>query len=369
MTLNKVRIAVILGARPNFVKAAAFFKEAKSHPTFDFFIIHTGQHFDKEMSEIFFNEMGIPKPDINLEPKEGLHTEKIGKIFSELRELFAKEKFDAVIVFGDVNSTLAGGIASVKNGTTLIHIESGLRSHDRRMPEEINRVIVDHLSDLLFTTEPSANENLLKEGISNEKIKYVGNILTENIDIFWEKINLSTILKKINIERKKFILATFHRQENIDSVDKIKGIIDILNEINKNIMVVLPLHPGTKKKLIEYGLGDSLNNLKIIEPLGYFDFLMLISESRGVITDSGGIQEETSYLGIPCATIRDNTERPITVEKGSNRLFPINLNEVSEIIKHLNSTDFKPRNIPLWDKDVTKRIFEELNKFFINYGK
>jgi UDP-N-acetylglucosamine 2-epimerase (non-hydrolysing) len=369
MISNNVRISVILGARPNFVKAAAFFKEAKNHPNFKFVIIHTGQHFNKGMSEIFFDEMGIPKPDINLEPKEGLHTEKIGKIFSELRELFGKEKFDAVIVFGDVNSTLAGGIASAKNGTTLIHIESGLRSHDRRMPEEINRVIVDHLSDLLFTTEPSANDNLVKEGINKDKIKYVGNILTENIDIFWEKINSSDILSKVNVERKKYILATFHRQENIDSVEKIKCIIDILNEINKNIVVVLPLHPGTKKKLIEYGLGDSLNNLKIIEPLGYFEFLKLINESHGVITDSGGIQEETSYLGIPCATIRDNTERPITIEKGSNKLFSIDLNEVSEILKHLHTTNFKPKNIPLWDKDVTKRIFIELNKFFADHGK
>jgi len=366
---KKIKIAIILGTRPNFVKVAPFLKEAKKHPEFIFTLIHTGQHFDKNMSDTFFEKLGIPDPEINLNIHGGFHTERIGRTFNALKKILIKRKFNAIIVFGDVNSTLAGGIAATGN-TRIIHIEAGLRSHDRRMPEEINRVVVDHLADLLFTTEPSANENLVKEGIAKKKIKYVGNIMIESIEIFWEKIKKSYILKDLSLFSRKYVLATIHRQENTDNKQSLKKILMILNEINKKLPVVFPLHPGTKNKIKEYGLGDLLKKIKIISPLGYFEFMNLIVNSKGVVTDSGGIQEETTYLGIPCCTLRDNTERPITLTSGSNKLFPIDLKILTTIMKHLNRHDFKQKNIPFWDDKVSERIFKVLIKeYFKNNNK
>lgn len=353
--------AVILGARPNFVKAAPFFLEARKYPHFKFTIIHTGQHFDDNMSKIFFEEMEIPQPDFYLDIKAELHTEKLGKMFNALNSLLSRSEnnYDGLIVFGDVNSTLAGAIAAKNNNIKLIHIEAGLRSHDRRMPEEINRAIVDHLADLLFTTEPSANDNLSKEGVSPEKIKYVGNIMIESLEIYRDKIEASHIIDELKLASKSYILATIHRQENIDGKAPLRQILGLLNEIALNRPVVFPVHPGTRKKIEKYGLTDFLANLMTIDPLGYFDFIKLIKESFGVITDSGGIQEETTHLGIPCATLRDNTERPITLELGSNKLFNLKLVQSVEIIYHLGK-NFKAKPVPLWDDQVSKRIFQVL---------
>ncbi len=357
------RFAVIAGARPNFIKAAPFFKQAKKHPEFEFTLIHTGQHFDPNMSQVFFDELDLPKPDIYLDIKGQHHTEKIGKMFDSLKRVFSGYRFDACMVFGDVNSTLAGAIATIKNSCPLIHVEAGLRSHDRRQPEEITRAVVDHLSDLLFTTEEAANENLIQEGIEPQKIKYVGNIMIEGVETFWDKINSSDIFKKLPLSRKGYVLVTIHRQENTDNRYYLKNILTMLNEVNKDMPLVFPLHPSTKSKIEEFKLSDLLENLTTIEPLGYFDFMKLLIESRGVITDSGGIQEETSHLGIPCITIRDNTERPITLEIGSNRLFGSELESIAEIKAHLERRDFRSRHIPLWDKNVSRRIFEDLKNF------
>jgi UDP-N-acetylglucosamine 2-epimerase (non-hydrolysing) len=360
---GKKHLAVILGTRPNFIKAAPFFKRALEYPEFKFSIIHTGQHYDENMSEIFLREMGVPKPNIFLSNNAKLPTEKIGRMFNDLKKIFGKNKYDGAIVFGDVNSTLAGALAAKFHNCKLIHIESGLRSHDRRMPEETNRVIVDHLSDLLLTTEPAAKENLIKEGIERKNIKYVGNIMIENIEIFSEEINHSKILKELKLPPKSYIVATIHRQENIGYPETFKKLLEIINIVNKKIKIVFPLHPGTKNKLTEWGFMKFIDKLLIIEPKGYFDFMKLVMESQGVITDSGGIQEETSYLGIPCATLRDNTERPITVLVGSNKLFPANSQSPDEIIKHLLKTNFKSKHIPLWDEKVSKRILKALSDF------
>lgn len=245
-------------------------------------------------------------------------------------------------------------------------MEAGLRSHDRRMPEEITRAIVDHLSDLLFITEPAANENLLKEGVPYEKIKYVGNIMIESIEIFWDKINGSNILETLKLRPKKYVLATVHRQESTDDFYNLQKILSLLSEVNKDVPIVFPLHPGTKKMIGKFELSDLLEDLMIIEPLGYFEFMKLMVESQGMITDSGGIQDETSYLGIACCTLRDNTERPITLEIGSNKLFPLNTANSEEIKNHLQRSDFRSRHIPLWDNKVSKRIFENLEDFAID---
>lgn len=366
MPLNrKINIAVIVGARPNFIKSAPFFKEAKNHPQFNFILIHTGQHYDKNMSKIFFKELKIPQPSISLNIRGQFHTEKIGKMFHGLKTVLENQKLDAVLVFGDVNSTLAGGIAAAKNSRKLIHIEAGLRSYDRRQPEEINRVVVDHLSDLLFTTEPEANENLIREGITRDKIKYVGNIMAEAIEIFWDKIQTSGILNSLRVNKKEYVLTTIHRQENTDNPYNLENILLMLNEINKTIPIIFPLHPGTRERITRYGLNNLLKNLRITEPVGYFDFIKLTIESKGVITDSGGVQEETSHLGIPCCTLRESTERPITLKFGSNKLFPISSESIEEMKNHLNRNDFKAKHIPLWDDKVSQRIFKALDKEFL----
>ncbi|MBI2454281.1 MAG: UDP-N-acetyl glucosamine 2-epimerase, partial [Parcubacteria group bacterium] len=264
------------------------------------------------------------------------------------------------IVFGDVNSTLAGTLAAKMNGSKIFHVESGLRSQDRRMPEETNRMIVDHLSDVLFTSEPAGIKNLMKEGIAKEKIRPVGNIMIENIEIFWPKIKNRKILENLGVKPKTYVVATIHRQENTDYSESLQKVLVILSQINRRLKIVFPIHPATAKKIKKMGFDKLLRGLVVTEPLGYFDFMKLVVESRGVITDSGGIQEETSHLGIPCVTLRDNTERPITVELGSNRLFPIKKNSVQEIYSHLIRKDFKSRHIPYWDNQVSKRIFKHL---------
>ena len=361
MVLNKNNIAIVLGTRPNFIKAASFLKEAQKYPEFNFTIIHTGQHFDYNMSEIFFEQMHIQRPHINLNIKSEFHTEKIGKMLSSLDKVFKNNCFDVLVVFGDVNSTLAGAIIGLKNRCKIIHVEAGLRSHDRRMPEEINRTVIDHISDLLFTTEPSANQNLIKEGIDESKIKYVGNLMIESMELFLNEINNSKIIDKLKINKKEYVVATIHREENIDNKFLLNKILVILNEINTTIKVIFPIHPGTKNKIKSYGFDYLLDNLTVIEPLGYLDFMKLIINSKGVITDSGGIQEETSHLGIPCCTLRDNTERLITVELGSNKIFHLAEVQTNAILNHLNN-NFPSKIIPLWDKEVSSRIFNILKE-------
>ncbi len=360
--MSKKRIAIILGARPNFVKVAPLTQRVKEYPGFELVLIHTGQHFDENMSKVFFDQMGIPKPDIMLHIEAEFHTEKIGKMFSSLMDIFHKEKFDAAIVVGDVNSTLAGALAAAKNNCRLIHIEAGLRSHDRRMPEEINRVIVDHLSELLYTTEEQAVTNLLKEGIPPAKIHPVGNLMIESLELYQPNIQASTIISELTLEPKQYIVATIHRVENTDSEDSLRTILNILNKINETTHVVFPLHPGTKQKINNLKLSYLLEPLQIIDPLGYFDFMKLVTDSAGVVTDSGGIQEETSHLGIPCCSLRDNTERPVTLTLGSNKLFPISIEAVPLILEHLARQDFQSRAIPMWDGGVSQRIFDSLGQ-------
>lgn len=361
-TIQKKSYLVVLGARPNFVKAAPFFNRAKEYPHLSFTLVHTGQHFDDNMSKIFFEQMGIPKPDIQLDIKGEFHTEKIGKMFTALKSTVENGSFDGVIVFGDINSALAGAIAGITLDKKIIHVESGLRSHDRRMPEEINRAIIDHISDVLFVTEESGLENLEREGIAKEKIHVVGNIMIESIEMFKSNFDDSTVLSNLGLEKGKYVVTTIHRQENTDDLITLKRILDMLGNISETHTLVMPLHPGTQQKIKNFGFGDQLKNIKIIEPLGYLDFMKLVVDSSGVVTDSGGIQEETSHLGIPCCTLRDNTERPVTLTLGSNKLFPIDSMNVASIEAHLARTDFKSNHIPLWDNGVSKRIFDVLER-------
>ena len=365
MDSGKPSIAVILGTRPNFIKAAPFFKQAQNQTELDFSIIHTQQHYDRVLSNTFFDEMEIPTPDIFLKIPPSSSSQQIGLTLHSLSSLFSERAFDGVVVFGDVDSTLLGTVTAVASSVSVAHIESGLRSHDKRMPEEMNRIIVDHLSDILFTTEPSANENLATEGISQSKIKYFGNILAEGIELFWDKISTSTITKSLNLTGNDYCVITIHRYENTENPLVLKAILTLINDLSKKIQLVFPLHPGTRKRIQEFGLDKLVQDTKITDPLGYSDFVQLMVKSRGVITDSGGIQEETSYLGIPCCTLRDNTERPITIDLGSNKLFSIYTAKTDEIMEHLGCENLKSRHIPLWDNKVSERIINTLSDTYI----
>ncbi len=354
---------VVLGTRPNFVKAAPFLQRAKEHANLRFDLLHTGQHFDDNMSRVFFDEMSIPRPDIHLDIKGQFHTEKIGKTFSALKEVMQSSVYDGIVLFGDVNSTLAGAVAAASTGNRIIHVEAGLRSHDRRMPEEINRVIVDHMSDLLFATEPSAINNLATEGVSSEKVVHVGNIMIESIERYRPQILKSDVLEQLSLIERKYLIATVHRSENTDNPHILERILHILDLLAERQQIVLPLHPGTKRKIHDYNLQSKLNRLHVVEPLGYLEFLKLVISCRGVVTDSGGIQEETTHEGIPCVTLRDNTERPITLDLGSNKLFPVEdlgIDSINDIEEHIYSSTFSKAPIPLWDDGVSARILAHL---------
>lgn len=356
------RFAVVLGTRPEFIKLSSFLKRAPQ-AGIELLIIHTGQHFDDNMSTIFFRELDLPEPDVVLETTPGQSSGNLGMMFAAVAEVIARERdaLDGVIVLGDTFSTLAGALAAARVKIPLIHIEAGLRSFNRRMPEELNRITVDHLSDVLFTTEQSGNDNLLQEGIPKERIHLVGNIGLESFERTRDSIERRGFREQLGLGHKGYRVVTVHRHEHVHDPKILARIFAFLSEIAKKTPVVFPLHPMTREKLKEHGL-EHPHGVTIVEPLGYLDFMSLVTDSAGLITDSGGIQEEAAHLGIPCCTVRDTTERPVTVELGSNKLFPpLSLDDaVEDVERHLARTDFIPGAIPLWDTDVSKRIIERL---------
>ena len=360
---TKKHFAVVVGARPNFVKAAPLFLRAKQYPNITLTLIHTGQHYDENMSKVFFEEMGIPQPDIQLDIGGKSASEKMGRMLSMLYETLSQESYDGVIVFGDIDSSLAASIAALRARLPLFHVEAGLRSHDKRMPEERNRIVIDHAADLLFTTEPDAMENLLGERIPKEKIVPVGNIMIESLELFAKTIAASTILETLALLQNEYVVVTIHRAENTENKEILERILVTLEELSHAHTLVMPLHPGTRAKIDALGLMHVLRRVRVVEPLGYIEFVKLVSASAGVVTDSGGIQEETTHLGIPCATLRDTTERPITVSEGTNKLFSLETLKAREIITHLSQVSRVPARIPLWDGEVSDRILKTLENF------
>ena len=376
MCKTKKIIHLIVGARPNFMKVAPIYNELNKYSNFISRIIHTGQHYDLNMSRIFFKDLNLPTPYINLGVGSGTHAEQTGRVMIAYEKLLIKEEPDLVIVVGDVNSTLACSLASVKLGIPLAHIEAGLRSFDREMPEEINRILTDQVSDFLFTTCEDANLNLKNEGISEDKIFFVGNVMIDSLQNHINKAENSNILEKLGLRKKnsvkKFALVTLHRPSNVDDRDILKGILNALNEIAKRIEVIFIAHPRTLKqieknnlsKLVDYQYYNKLSNNEsrirktiIFPPFNYLDFLNLMSNSTITLTDSGGIQEETTILGIPCLTLRKNTERPITIKEGTNRLVGNNPDKIKEgvfnLLDNYNPQKIKPR---LWDGKAASRI-------------
>lgn len=364
----KIKVINVVGARPNFMKIAPIIAEMSKRPEFELKLLHTGQHYDDEMSKYFFEDLRIPKPDIYLGVGSGNHGEQTGKIMIEFEEVLLAEKPDLVLVVGDVNSTIACGLVAVKQGVKFAHVEAGLRSFDRTMPEEINRLLTDQIADLLFITEKNAEENLLKEGISRDKIHFVGNVMIDSLLGNLARAQNSKILTDLDLHPREFALLTLHRPSNVDNRKNFMEILTALREIQKEIIIVFPVHPRSKKRLSEFGLNERLKempNFLVQEPLGYLDFLKLMSEAKLVLTDSGGIQEETTVLGIPCLTLRENTERPVTVSQGTNEVVGIDSERlVRESKKILNGIFKKGERPDLWDGKAAERIVDILVECF-----
>jgi len=361
------KIISVVGARPNFMKVAPLHKEFLKHKDkIQHLICHTGQHYDEKMSKVFFDELELPKPDFYLGVGSGSHAEQTAKVMIEFEKILIAEKPDLVIVVGDVNSTVACSLTAVKLGIKVAHVEAGLRSFDRIMPEEINRILTDSISDYLFVTEQSGVDNLLHEGISKEKIYFVGNVMIDSLVYYLPKAEKSKVLEDYELEKGKYILVTMHRPSNVDNEDGLRGLMNMLNELAKEHKILFPMHPRTKHNLAKFGIStdnDLAKNIIITEPIGYIDFLCLTKNAELVITDSGGIQEETTFLGVQCITLRDNTERPSTVEIGTNNLIGTDLVKAALAVNNVIAGHSKSGNIPeLWDGKTAERIIKVVQK-------
>jgi len=365
MAISKMKkVILICGARPNFMKIAPVWKELKEYPNkFIPIILHTGQHYDRNMSDFFFRDLGLPEPDIYLGVGSASHAVQTAKIMIEFEKFLSDDKSDLIIVVGDVNSTLACSIVASKFLIPIAHVEAGLRSFDRTMPEEINRIVTDHLSDFLFTTCKDANENLRKEGISEKKIFFVGNVMIDTLVKLKDKSQKSTILERLGLKNKKYAVLTLHRPSNVDDLNTLQELFEAFHEISIRIPMVFPAHPRTVKQLKKFGIIINDKNIKLIEPLGYLDFLKLYMNSQFIMTDSGGIQEETTYLDIPCITIRENTERPVTIRDRPNVLVGTSKEKIiCEGLKILNEKSKNSRIPELWDGRTARRIVKILRE-------
>jgi UDP-N-acetylglucosamine 2-epimerase (non-hydrolysing) len=355
-----MKILNVVGARPNYMKIAPLMAEYGRCENIHAILVHTGQHYDDKMSDLFFNELGIPKPDINLEVGSGSHAVQTAEIMSRFEPVLQGYKPDVVVVVGDVNSTIACGLVAVKLGAKLAHVEAGLRSGDRTMPEEINRVLTDSISDFLFCTERSGVDNLLREGIPQSKIFFVGNVMIDTLLENKAKAENSDVLKRFNLDGSDFAVLTLHRPSNVDDVIVLGGILDALEVIQNDMPVIFPVHPRTCKTLAFSSIGgriEQMANLRPTEPLGYLDFLKLMSDAKVVLTDSGGMQEETTILKVPCLTLRENTERPITAEIGSNRIVGADPARILEAYRQVVNGGWRaPGTPPLWDGHAASRI-------------
>lgn len=356
-----MKIAVILGTRPEIIKMSPIIRECEKRGI-DYFTLHTGQHYSYEMDRIFFEELELPSPEHNLEVGSGSHAVQTGRIMAGVEEVLEEEKPDVVLVQGDTNTVLAGALAASKMHIKVGHVEAGLRSFDRRMPEEINRVVADHISDYLFAPTKTARENLLAEGISEEKISITGNTIVDsvyqNLEISKRKVNP---LKNLGLKEKGYFLATAHRAENVDDRVRLKEILKGFSLISEefSLPVIFPVHPRTKKRIEEFGLD--LDEIKAIDPVGFLEFLQLEARASLALTDSGGVQEETCILGVPCVTLRENTERPETLEAGSNLLAGADSAAILEKTDFMINTENSWKN-PFGDGRAGEAIINRLNQ-------
>jgi UDP-N-acetylglucosamine 2-epimerase (non-hydrolysing) len=355
-----MKVVNVVGARPNFVKIAPIVEQMNKFPEIISILVHTGQHYDYNMSKQFFTELNIPEPDIYLGVGSGTHALQTAKIMIEFEKVLLAQKPDLTLVVGDVNSTIACALTSVKLHIPVAHVEAGLRSFDRDMPEEINRLLTDAIADYLFVTEDSGMYNLIREGISKDKIFFVGNVMIDTLLKYKDKAKSTSILDMLKIKKDEYCLVTLHRPSNVDTCENLQNILDALNEIQKDITVIFPVHPRTDARIDEFGLRnivDNMQSLKMIAPVSYLEFTCLMSNARFVLTDSGGIQEETTVLGVPCLTLRKNTERPVTVDIGTNIVVGLDkIRIIKEAKKLINGVEKKGSIPKYWDGKTAERI-------------
>lgn len=357
-----MNILVIIGTRPNFIKVTQFKKEALKYPEVHLKIVHTGQHFDEKMADVFFKQLNlIPDYFLNIPPASP--NTQMAEIMIRLENLVnTTYKPDLFLVVGDVNSTLAAALTANKMGIKLGHIESGLRSKDRTMPEEINRILTDGITDYFFITEQSGYDNLINEGKDKSQLFFVGNTMIDTLVAFENSINESPVLEQMNLKEEQFVLMTMHRPATVDNKEGLIKLFDLISYITSKYKVVFPIHPRTLKKLDEFDLKRNYtdnNNLVLSEPLDYFSFQKLVKSCRYIITDSGGIQEESTFVGKPCLTLRPNTERPITVTEGSNVLVPFEMKTITNYLSQIENNTYKKGAVPkLWDGKATERILQ-----------
>ena len=373
--MKPFKVINVVGARPNFMKMAPIIEAMNHHPdAIHPILLHTGQQYDQKMSHSFFVDLGMPRPDINLGVGSGSHAEQTAKIMLEFEKVCQAEQPDLVVVVGDVNSTMACTITAKKLGIRVAHVEAGLRSRDMSMPEEINRLCTDVLCDYLFTTDYIADQNLLAEGIAPEKIFFVGNVMIDTLMKHRKMASKLALRAKLGLEVGNYATLTMHRPGNVDDRDVLKGILEAVAEISQQVPVIFPIHPRTKKMAEQYGLESFFSTalkpegIWITEPLGYLEFLHLNMGARLVMTDSGGLQEETTVLGVPCLTMRPNTERPITCEKGTNIMVGSDKDNILKHAREVLSSPPPQGQIPdKWDGHAAKRIVEVLLR--INSGE
>ena len=362
-----LKVIIVAGARPNFMKVAPIVAAMKRrHDEFQPLLVHTGQHYDEAMSQAFFRDLEMPEPDVYLGIGSASHAQQTAAIMQAFEPVVIREQPDWVIVVGDVNSTLACALVCVKLGIKVAHVEAGLRSRDRTMPEEINRLLTDQIADLLLTPSQDADANLRAEGIPEERIRFVGNVMIDSLLGHLDRAKQSSARANLGLVDKEYAVLTLHRPSNVDDTDAFVRVIEALEEIARRLPIVFPAHPRTRKMIAELGLTarvEKIKGLLVIDPVGYLDFLQLLSGARLVLTDSGGIQEETTVLGIPCVTLRENTERPITVEMGTNTIAGTNpANIIKAALGALDHpSDKSALHVPpLWDGHTADRILDAL---------
>jgi UDP-N-acetylglucosamine 2-epimerase (non-hydrolysing) len=361
---SRILVHLVAAARPNFMKIAPLYHALRNAPWCEVRIVHTGQHYDPNMSDAFFRDLNLPEPDHHLEVGSGSHAEQTGGVMIAYEKVIERERPNWIVVVGDVNSTAACAIVGTKAWIPVVHLEAGLRSYDRRMPEEINRLVTDAIADVLWTPSPDADRNLIAEGVDPSRIDFVGNIMIDSYEMLRPVIEASDARLRLGLAPQGYGVVTLHRPSNVDDAAALGELVDQLGFVSQELPLLFAVHPRTRKRLEEFGLAGKLaanGRIRLTEPLGYIEFMNLVVSARAVVTDSGGVQEETTYLGIPCLTLRENTERPVTVTEGSNRLIkPGELRTMIEAV--LSGAWPKGRRPDLWDGRAAQRCSAALKR-------
>ena len=360
-----MKVLSVVGARPNFMKVAPLHRAFERTGAIDSRIVHTGQHYDARMSDVFFRQLEMPEPHVYLGIGSGSHAQQTARVMTAFEEVLLDEKPDLVLVVGDVNSTLACSLVAVKCHVPVAHVEAGLRSGDRTMPEEINRIVTDSISDYLFVTEQSGLDNLRHEGVAPEKVFFVGNVMIDALVQFRARAAATSALEDVGVTPKSYVLMTMHRPANVDREEGLSAIFETVKTIAATHQVVFPIHPRTRQRLNDFGFGpalEAMSGVVLTEPLGYLEFLRLMENAAAVVTDSGGIQEETTFLGVPCLTLRENTERPVTVELGTNELMELDPVRIGRRVNEVagRGRGSKGQIPPLWDGHAAERIADAI---------